>query len=56
MRSQDAAFIAQALVETGLAEESQNEESMKRLLDWLDKAQIRNNRESRLLSLISIAC
>ncbi|KAL7409222.1 terpene synthase [Mrakia frigida] len=39
----DAAFIAQALVETGLAKEPANKESLVSLLGWLDKAQIREN-------------
>ncbi len=39
----DAAFIAQALVETGLAEREENKASVKGLLDWLDKAQIQED-------------
>ncbi len=39
----DAAFIAQALVETGLAERKENKESVTKLLDWLDKAQIQDD-------------
>jgi lanosterol synthase len=39
----DAAFISQALVETGLAEKEENKESVRGLLDWLDKAQIQDN-------------
>ena len=44
-RLQDAAFIAQALVETGLAKEPANTESLVSLLGWLDKAQIQGDRE-----------
>ncbi|WWD18426.1 hypothetical protein CI109_102876 [Kwoniella shandongensis] len=39
----DTAFIAQAAVETGLANEKGNEESVNGMLDWLDKAQMREN-------------
>ncbi|KAK8858537.1 hypothetical protein IAR55_002764 [Kwoniella newhampshirensis] len=39
----DIAFTAQAAVETGLANEQENEESVKGMLDWLDKAQMREN-------------
>lgn len=39
----DIAFISQALVETGLAEEEQNRESMLMALKWLEKCQIREN-------------
>ena len=39
----DTAFMAQALVETGLAEEEDNRESLLGMLDWLDKCQIRDN-------------
>lgn len=39
----DLAFISQAIVESGLAEEEANGESCFRALDWLDKAQIREN-------------
>ncbi|KAJ9100955.1 hypothetical protein QFC19_005351 [Naganishia cerealis] len=39
----DIAFISQAVVETGLGEEKVNRESCLRALDWLDKAQIRDN-------------
>lgn len=39
----DAAFISQALVETGLGEEVQNRQSAKEVLDWLDKCQMREN-------------
>lgn len=42
---QDASFIAQALVETGLAKEPQNQKSIDGLLDWMDKAQIRKDRQ-----------
>lgn len=39
----DTSFIAQALVETGLAEEQENHEACLKALDWLDKCQIREN-------------
>lgn len=39
----DAAFMSQALVETGLGEEKQNREASEGVLDWLDKCQIREN-------------
>ncbi|KAJ9099201.1 hypothetical protein QFC21_004081 [Naganishia friedmannii] len=39
----DIAFISQALVETGLAEEEANKESCVKALDWLDKAQIKDD-------------
>jgi lanosterol synthase len=39
----DAAFISQALVETGLGEEEANKTAVKGVLDWLDKCQIREN-------------
>ncbi|WWC70811.1 uncharacterized protein I206_104763 [Kwoniella pini CBS 10737] len=39
----DLAFMAQALSETGLAEEEEFKESTIGMLDWLDKAQIRDN-------------
>lgn len=39
----DAAFISQALVETGLGEEEQNRQSANEVLDWLDKCQMREN-------------
>ena len=39
----DIAFLAQALVETGLAEEKENSETVKGMLDWLDKAQIKED-------------
>lgn len=39
----DTAFMAQAAVETGLAEESEFKESANGMLDWLDKAQMREN-------------
>lgn len=39
----DTGFMAQAAVETGLAEESEFKESVKGMLDWLDKAQMREN-------------
>lgn len=47
--TQDAAFIAQALVETGLAKEPSNQESLVHLLGWLDKAQIQGDRQSHFL-------
>jgi lanosterol synthase len=47
----DLAFITQALVETGLADDSENKQSLKMALEWLDQGQIRENpqwrRESR---------
>ncbi|KAM0750640.1 putative lanosterol synthase [Meredithblackwellia eburnea MCA 4105] len=36
----DAAFISQALVETNLASESENFDSAKHILEWLDETQI----------------
>lgn len=39
----DLAFLAQAVTETGLAEEPGNAECLNGMLDWLDKAQIRTN-------------
>ncbi|KAJ3501638.1 hypothetical protein NLJ89_g9247 [Agrocybe chaxingu] len=39
----DTGFIAQALVETGLADEEENKESLLKTLEWLDQAQIRND-------------
>ncbi|KAH9939145.1 lanosterol synthase [Amylocystis lapponica] len=39
----DIAFTAQALVETGLAEEEENRESLICALRWLDQAQIQQN-------------
>lgn len=39
----DTAFMAQALVETGLADIEENKESTLKILDWLDKAQITEN-------------
>ncbi|KAL5492357.1 ERG7 [Sanghuangporus weigelae] len=39
----DLAFIVQALVETGLAQEEENRESLLKALQWLDESQIREN-------------
>jgi len=39
----DTGFITQALVETGLAVEEENKESLIKALQWLDQAQIREN-------------
>ncbi|KAJ9110722.1 hypothetical protein QFC20_002763 [Naganishia adeliensis] len=39
----DIAFISQAIVESGLAEEEGNRESCVKALEWLDKAQIRQD-------------
>jgi lanosterol synthase len=39
----DTGFIAQALVETGLAEQEENKESLIRALEWLDQAQMRED-------------
>jgi lanosterol synthase len=39
----DTGFIAQALVETGLAELEENRESLVRALEWLDQAQMRDD-------------
>ena len=39
----DTAFITQALVETGLAKEKSNNESVLKALEWLDDCQIREN-------------
>jgi lanosterol synthase len=39
----DLAFISQAIVESGLAEEEGNRESCLRALDWLERSQIRDD-------------
>lgn len=39
----DIAFIVQALVESGIAEEEDNKNSMLKALQWLDETQIREN-------------
>ncbi len=39
----DLAFITQALVESGLAEEEDNRESLLKALQWLDEHQIKEN-------------
>ena len=39
----DIGFITQALVETGLAYEEENKESLLKALERLDEAQIQNN-------------
>lgn len=39
----DIAFIVQALVESGLAEEEENRESLLKALHWLDESQIQEN-------------
>ncbi|KAL6304502.1 terpenoid cyclases/protein prenyltransferase alpha-alpha toroid [Sparassis latifolia] len=39
----DIGFITQALVETGLAAEEENTESLVRALHWLDQCQIKDN-------------
>lgn len=39
----DAAFIAQALYESGLAKEAQNRTSVVKLLEWLDGCQMRED-------------
>lgn len=39
----DLAFIVQALVESGLAEEKENRESLLKALHWLDQSQIQEN-------------
>jgi lanosterol synthase len=39
----DIAFITQALVETGLARDEENKESLGKALEWLDQDQIRAN-------------
>lgn len=39
----DIAFLSQAIVESGLAEEEGNRESCVKALEWLDKAQIRQD-------------
>ncbi|KAG6865713.1 hypothetical protein C0991_012529 [Blastosporella zonata] len=39
----DVGFITQALVETGLAYEEENKESLLKALEWLDEAQIRQD-------------
>ncbi|GAA98168.1 uncharacterized protein L969DRAFT_93224 [Mixia osmundae IAM 14324] len=39
----DAGFIGQAIADTGLADEEENHASALKLLDWLDRAQIRTN-------------
>jgi lanosterol synthase len=39
----DVGFITQALVETGLAEEEENKESLLKALEWLEQDQILDN-------------
>ncbi|WRT67730.1 uncharacterized protein IL334_004702 [Kwoniella shivajii] len=39
----DLSFMAQAMVETGLSEDEDNKKSVLSMLDWLDKAQMREN-------------
>jgi lanosterol synthase len=39
----DLAFITQALAETGLAEDEENQGDLIKALEWLDVAQIREN-------------
>lgn len=39
----DLAFMAQAAIETGLAELEENKAVCKGMIEWLDKAQMRNN-------------
>lgn len=39
----DTGFITQALIETGLANEEENKESLLKALGWLDQAQILDN-------------
>jgi lanosterol synthase len=39
----DIAFITQALMESGLADEEANRESLLKALDWLDKCQMTEN-------------
>ncbi|KAF8343480.1 terpenoid cyclases/protein prenyltransferase alpha-alpha toroid [Amanita rubescens] len=39
----DTGFIAQALVETGLAEEEENKAGLIRALEWFDESQMREN-------------
>ncbi|KAK2465673.1 hypothetical protein APHAL10511_002217 [Amanita phalloides] len=39
----DTGFIAQALVETGLAEQEENKAGLIRALEWLDESQMREN-------------
>ena len=39
----DTGFITQALVESGLAEEEENKESLIRALGWLGQCQIQEN-------------
>jgi lanosterol synthase len=41
----DIAFITQALVETGLANDEDNKQSLIKALQWLDRCQIRENPE-----------
>jgi lanosterol synthase len=41
----DIAFITQALVETGLANDEDNKPSLIKALQWLDRCQIRENPE-----------
>ena len=41
----DIAFITQALVETGLANDEDNKSSVMKALGWLDRCQIRKNPE-----------
>lgn len=39
----DVGFITQAMVETGLAAEEENRESLVKALEWLDEAQMRTD-------------
>lgn len=39
----DISFLAQAVVETGLADEAENKQTVLGMIDWLDKCQIRHN-------------
>lgn len=39
----DTGFIAQALVETGLADLEENQKGLIKALEWLDESQIREN-------------
>ncbi|KAJ7045781.1 terpene synthase [Mycena alexandri] len=39
----DTAFVAQALIETGLVDTDENKASALKMLEWIDEAQIREN-------------
>ncbi len=49
----DTSFIAQAMVDSGLAASAENRELTQRLLDWLDECQIRETRSTSRLATAS---